>query len=255
MVFLEISSADRNSGTDSNFEFLSTQTLTAPTGVRLCQTLYANVFDNVNSTLGNQFFISLANDSSGTGATTYSITIANNGFYNMSQLLSTIKAALDDEISPLVSTLTYDDVSGKVSIAVATKYIKVLGNPDSTGVAGPTLNLILGFSQTQDSTVWSQTQTAVFKATVQRVKKLRLQINLINSSSYTTNLDQYDRILASLPVAQIPYSQYYLYQPIDTTFLPIASQNLNVIQVQIYDDYNNLIDFYGQPITLLLEVI
>lgn len=255
MPFIDIYSANRDdagNSTDTNFTFTSDKPVKCPAAVRLAEVLYANTFYNVTQSLGDSFFISVAEDDEGTGSEDYSV-VVNDGFYDIDTLIATIINQINAEITPLTFNMSINAQTSKVSCSVTGKYLKIYGNPTSTGKTY-TLNTILGFSRSQDSG-FALAQTAGRNADVQRIKKAIIVSDIVGPYSFDTITNNFRNVLGEIPIANISFQGYNFYQNYSTVFLKTNLTDLSSFSIKIYDDEGNILNSNGIPISIKLEYL
>jgi hypothetical protein len=245
MSQIAYSSIQRSTGTDSNWQSFANQTLKGYRGCRLKQYTSVNSAYNVTST-NNTLDISIADDNIGTGEISYTITIGE-GSYDLTDMLTILKSAIDVAINPLTSTLAVNSLTGKLSISVSGgKYIKVR----STGG----LNLMLGFSRSTD-TIFGLTLTAGRMFNLIRYNNIYLTTNIIKDQGWVDALQEKVGLLGSIPIGSVPFGSQISYEPVLGEFMEILPSEIGSITFTLFDDEGNAIDLNGLYCTIVLECI
>jgi hypothetical protein len=247
MVLVLWSSIDRSYGSDENFTITAPQSLTGYSQVRLRGCRIMNSLYNVTSVDGRDtLYFTVADDADGTNAVEYQATIPI-GNYQMSDLISRLRDAMEAEIDPITVTITYSDITGRMSFGLSDKYLQIRSLPTFG------LNLLLGFSKTND-TEFATTVVAPRVANLVRYSALVLCTNILGNRSYVSASNEKLGILDTIPLP--PAFDVYEYRPNHpTNFLNLASSNITTTNFFLLDEEGATVDLNKTYISVLLELI
>jgi hypothetical protein len=250
MPFLTLSSTNRTSGTDDDFQIISNQSIAGFRKVRLSKAVMTNSLYNVNT--NNFFKFQIADDANGTNSSSVLTATISSGNYSISGMLTALGTAIGNALIaagiPQTVTVTTLPITRKLSIQIGGgKFIR--STPDD----GLGLNLQLGFSRTSESVFGSPLESPrIYNMT--KYNSLYVYSSIIFSRSFNSNSNQKGALLDMLPIASSNFGDILTYTPPNNEWLNISESSIGDIQIQVKDDQNNAVDLNGGFITLILEI-
>lgn len=243
MPLITYSSIDKTYGTDAAFTIVADQTLQGYSQVRLHQLNMVNSLYNVTAER-NEFIIHTSLLPDGSTPITVTVTLAN-GNYDLVDMLDALKTGIDAEITPATSTLTYNNITGKLSLTTSTSlYLSV--QPTA-------LNIMLGFS-TSKTTSFATTVVSPRILNLIRYPNLYLISSVSRDRSYLSAASERLGILDSILI-DVDFGGVVQYTPSYTTnFLPLNSGDITTSSFYLLDDQGATVDLNGSYMTIVLEV-
>ena len=231
--FYYIQSADKNSGTSSNFitknhEFNDTHSY------RISEIILPFTFYNIND---NNNVLKIRS-----GVTIYTVTLTN-GNYTISQLLAQLKISLD-ALAVGVWTLTNDPITYKLTIASSIAY-EYLGTQS-------TMNYILGFDDLD--LVSALTNTGPYLYNLSNTNYVDIVSRSLSKSSTKVRDTGYKSAstIIRVPCSNYSFGQTILYKP-KFHVIEFKPENSNDIDILLLDDRGNSIDLNGFDISITLK--
>lgn len=239
-TLLYINSKDRSNGTPSQFNY------TLPQGVRDCKAYYIKnvvipyvqyVTIYKSTTGGNQYFTMGEN-----GGPTFQISLSP-GNYSASQLATMIQTAINGVFSNVYS-VSYN----------ANTYLFTISNTGApTFFIDWSNNNVFNVYQSIGFGLGYANLNSGFVNSLISVEPAQLagpNNYFIKSSSLNIGQPNFFQDQQSNAVLQIPINAvsggYIIYENQDQLFYPLkGNNNLNVIDIGLYDDYNNVVDMNG----------
>lgn len=251
MPFLTLSSTNRTSGTDDDFQIITNQTIAGYRKIRLSKLVMTNSLYNVTG--NNSLSFQVADDGSGTNPSSVLTATIVPGNYSISAMLTALGTAIGNTLTSAgisqTVTITTIPLSRKLSIQIGGgKYIRT--TPDY----GTGLNLMLGFSRTSNS-VWGSPLESPRIYNLNRYNSLYVYSSMIFSRSFNSNSNQKGALLDMVPIAASNFGDILTYIPPNNEFLNISESSLGDIQIQVKDDQNNSVDLNGGFMTIVLEIM
>lgn len=188
MPFILLSSANRSTGTDSDFQIDLPFTISKYSKIRLKSAQLFNSFYNVTSQSSNgvppnnRLDFQISANANGTPSTSYSVTIAQ-GYYTINTIMTALQTAINTAIAPMTCTVTLDALLKNIVITLSNPamYINILPLKQNQG-----LNLMLGFSRTSSTGFSLGSVSAPRLPNLARYNVLYLETNLIRNSSISS---------------------------------------------------------------------
>lgn len=175
------------------------------------------------------------------------------GNYNSDSLITTIKALWLATTSGTGNPIdiTISAYTGKLSFSFTTPTtitIQIPATYPSTGLKNYT-NLILGFINT---TIYTSATliTAPYPLNLLGVKRLSIKSQKLSVANYSSITNGYTDTVATIPSDVPPYDMISYYATSETQKSMIKENNIDLIDIQIVDEYNNFIDFNNQDWTI-----
>ena len=254
MPYLNISSYNRTSGSDSDFAINLSLSGLGDSGrtysrVRLTSATVCAYWFNVtaeNSTLTFQ-------EQAGGPNLEATLGIGN---YEADQLVSSLKTAMDAasalDGNGLVYTITISPTLNVMKI-VGTGAFRILAPQNGRFNA---LNQITGWSLSS-STAFATTQYAPRVINTARYEQLHILSSLCDASSTVTSSGGQQAVLASIPANTIPFGVNYFYQPIQGGWRKLVGGNINgvnTLRFTLISDLGVIPDLNGGYITYQIEI-
>jgi hypothetical protein len=177
------------------------------------------------------------------------------GNYNSDTLISTIKALW--LLSPTgvgnPINITISATTGKLTFSFATSATITIQSPStfiSTGLTNYTY-LILGLNKDQIYTSPASI-TSDYPLNLLGVKRLSIKSQKLSVANYSSITNGYTDTIATIPSDVAPYNMISYYATSETQKSLIKENNIDLIYIQIVDEYNNFIDFNNQDWTITM---
>ena len=249
MPFLQVSSFDRDRGTDADCLFdCALQDLGGPnpswTRMRIAQMTLCNFMYNVDASNDT-----LRISEQGQGNINVSVSW---GSYTTDRLMANLQASLRAEsYQHWQYTVTQSELTGLITInAGAGHNFSVL---PPTGERTDGLNQLLGFSMSSP-TDFSTIQTGSRMANMQRFESIYLQCDAVRGSTWRSSNNQQTNALTVIPVATIPWGSIFNWQPLVASWRPLNNPRFSSIGFQLRDERNRLVDLRGGYWTATIEL-
>jgi hypothetical protein len=168
-----------------------------------------------------------------------------NGNYSSSSLMTALKEKIESVISGLTVTITLSKTTGKLNFLFS----------DTVTFAGyfTTMRQVLGFTENFDFEGGINTALQ-YPLNLLGTKKLFIKSSILNVSSYDSINTNKTSILATIPVDQPFYNMISYTSSIDTNQHELKLNILDGIDIQIYDEDNNLVNFNNIDWTITLNL-
>jgi hypothetical protein len=176
------------------------------------------------------------------------------GNYNSDTLIKTLQALWLATLSGIGNpiTITISATTGKLTFSFTTPTTITIQSP-STFPSGLTnfTYLILGLNKDQIYT--SPTSiTSDYPLNLLGVKRLSVKSQKLSVANYSSITNGYTDTIATIPSDVPPYNMISYYATSETQKSLIKENNIDTIDIQIVDEYNNFIDFNNQDWTITM---
>jgi hypothetical protein len=249
-MFITVSSYNRSSGTDDNFQMVANQTIAGFTMIRLSKLVMSNTLYNVNE--NNKLTFSVSDDNNFLNEVILTVSVPPQN-YSATSLAGALKTVMDSAIAGAGKTGTVQftfgtTTTGKTTLTISNGAIQIL--PDN----GEGLNLQLGFSRFNKS----NNNDIIVSPRVYNLNKyssLSLLCNLVKPQSFNSNTSEKIALLDTILLSGSSFGELYTYIPPNNAFTPLDQSYINNIAVWLRDDRNKSVDLNGGFISITCELI
>lgn len=196
---------------------------------------FINSFYNINK-YNNIFYYSINNNGV---INDYQFSV-NVGNYSINNLLTTLNNNLTGKI-----TLTYDSLTFKINFVAVDNILFKLKSGEKN------MLYVLGFDE---QTEYVSSIKSVNLINLTGVQSLYICINNLNLMSNAGKNSRLNNVLECINIA-VPTGNSQIYQNTTNTKYKIGDTNINQMQINIYDENNNLVNFNNTNWSLSINII
>ena len=290
-----VDSKDRVSGTSTDFQVRLQNPVEGVTGMILADMIMPVTMYNINS-VNNTFYFSERiynviesgySDYYDDGSNQFTVTVSA-GNYSVSELMSALKTAVDNEITPAYCTITYSSATSKFTFTVTDNGANLWNYSDDAGIFGVfnlwdeatfehyhpnklfrnSLNYVMGFYEytipllavhmTGGNVPYYQDTEPSFTSShlhnVLSEPYLYLLCQQVHGAESTSDNNSFRNILHKVPITsyymEVQFSSSSFHQqPVE-----VVNPNFGSLDFRLVDSLNRTVDLYGGEFSFSISI-
>lgn len=177
------------------------------------------------------------------------------GNYTANTLLPLLKTLMNTAVPNSVSSVTLDATTGKISFSFTSTLFVIFPNVFQNGKSGNYVYLLFGATANNQYT--GDTVSLTYPMNLLGINRLAIRSSKLLISSFNSFDNGLGINLATIPADQPPWGLINYTNQTDLNKAVLMVKTIDMIDIQIADEFNNLINFNNTDwtMTLVLEVI